>query len=428
MRKFSYISFICSMFLLALFSCGEDRTHEYKEMTKENQWIYSTMKDVYLWGDSIKKPSQKDFFQTTNKFFNSILVAGDNVSFFTDTVAQSSYGFIFANMRDPLGERPSKVYSLVLYVEPGSPADIAGLKRGTWISAVGGKALTLSTSNLLSFGNGTEVVTEYIDSDEENYFWVSSDTLTIPASVDITPAAIPFDSVYSLREKRIGYLLCNSFHGEGFLEESKRVLSGFRSAEVTDIVIDLRYNNGGSLRNAALLASALVPDASIGTTFCSLKGRNSISDTTYLYEEQPYSFGDKNIYIITGEATTGVAQLFVQSLNATRSMYELMVIGEEGSSAVVYTETISSPYGFAINPAVAYIHNAQGDRLSSTGIAVDYALQELADIKHIKPLGDQQEYMLYNTTYLIVNGTLPVAHNRARECFLSPFGPRLVEK
>ena len=66
--------------------------------------------------------------------------------------------------------------------------------------------------------------------------------------------------------------------------------------------------------------------------------------------------------------------------------------------------------------------------MPSTGIAVDYALQELADIKHIKPLGDQQEYMLYNTTYLIVNGTLPVAHNRARECFLSPFGPRLVEK
>lgn len=407
MKKFSYIPFMFLFLLFALFSCGEDRTYEYKEMTRENQWIYSTMKDVYLWGDSIKKPSQKDFFLTTTKFFSSILVAGDKVSSFTDTVAQSSYGFIFANMRDPLGERPRKVYSLVLYVEPGSPADIAGLERGTWISSVGGKALTISTKNQLSFGNGTQVSTEYIDYDEDRYFWVTSDTIEIPASVELSSTAIPFDTVYTLREKSIGYLLCNSFNGDGFAQEVQDVLAAFQSAAVTDIVIDLRYNSGGSLHNAALLASALVPDTSIGTTFCSLKGKDAVNDTVYTYEEQPFSFGDKDIYIITGEATTGVAQLFVHSLNATRSMYDLLVIGQPGIGANVYARTISSPYGFAINPAVAYICSSSGEILSSAGIDVDYPLQELADIKHIKPLGNQQEYMLYNVMYLIVNGVLP---------------------
>ena len=407
MKKFSYIPFILLFLLPALFSCGEDRTYEYNELTKENQWIYSQMKESYLWGDSIKKPGQKEFFAAPTKFFKSLLVAGDGASFFTDTTSAVSYGFAFATMRDPLGERPSKVYALVLYVEPGSPAHAAGLERGMWISTVGGKALSTSSNSQLLSGGETVLATEYIDYDDEVYYWAGADTIQLPAAVEINPESIVIDTIYNVRDRRVGYILCNNFNGNGFAREVEGIIGDYCSADVTDVVIDLRYNTGGSVANASLFASALVPNASVGTTFCELKGKNSTNDTTYCYTEQAFGLGDKNVYIITGAATKGTAQLFAESLNATRSMYDLLVLGTNGTVSSLYTEPIASPYGFTINPAVAYIYSSSGNKLPTTGVDVDYQLEELYNVMNIQQLGNTQEQMLFNVLYLIVNGALP---------------------
>ena len=133
MKKAIYLSLV-AMLIVALFSsCGEDRTYEYYDLTKENQWIYSRMQEVYLWRDKLKEPSRNTFFSKPSKFFSSIIYSGDKMSFFTDTVTLGTYGMTLAVMRDPIGERPNRTYALALMVEPGSPADVAGIERGTWI-------------------------------------------------------------------------------------------------------------------------------------------------------------------------------------------------------------------------------------------------------------------------------------------------------
>ena len=418
MKKFSYIPFIFLFLLPALFSCGEDRTFEYEEMTQENQWIYSKMKEVYLWGDSIKKPGQKEFFATRAKFFNSLLDKKDNVSFFTDSVSLTSYGFAYAVMRDPIGRNPSKYYALVLYVEPGSPASDAGLERGCWISSAGGKALTASGSTLLANGTGVDIKTDYIEYDDEEatYFWEAGETLSLSAAREVNYSSIPSAAVYNVRGKKAGYLLCNNFTGNDFVARMNDVLGSFAAEEVTDIIIDLRYNNGGSITNASDFASALVGEGLWSTPFCTIKGKDDVADTTYCYNPQSISLGNRKIYVIIGKKTSGAAELFISSLNASRPMYDVVTLGEKSAGAYIYTERYTSPYGFSINPAVAILHNASGDMLSQAGVAADYQLNELADVKHFKPLGSEQEYMLYNTLFLIANGTLPdtdMASNRA---------------
>ena len=109
MKKITYLSLVIAFMVAMLMGCGEDRTHEYYDLTEENQWIYSKMKEVYLWRDNIKEPARSTFFSTTTKFFSSLLYSGDKGSFFTDTIAAESYGMTFAITRDPIGERPSKV-------------------------------------------------------------------------------------------------------------------------------------------------------------------------------------------------------------------------------------------------------------------------------------------------------------------------------
>ena len=67
MKKSTYLSLLIALVVAMFTSCGEDRTHEFLEMTEENQWTYSKMKEVYLWRDKITEPKRTTFFSTTKK-------------------------------------------------------------------------------------------------------------------------------------------------------------------------------------------------------------------------------------------------------------------------------------------------------------------------------------------------------------------------
>ena len=60
------------MLSLLIASCGEDRTHEYVELTQHSTWIYEQMKDQYLWGDLIQEQDYKAYFYAGTKFFSTL--------------------------------------------------------------------------------------------------------------------------------------------------------------------------------------------------------------------------------------------------------------------------------------------------------------------------------------------------------------------
>ena len=404
---YTYQSLLLAMFLLV--SCGEDRTYEYYEKTEENQWTYSKMKEVYLWKENIKEPARSNFFYTTAKFFNSLKYSGDKVSYFTDTISAGSYGVTFAVMRDPIGERPSKVYARALMVEPGSPADIAGIERGTWISSVGGKAFTLSKYSMLQSGGNTDVVTEYIDYDDDtqNYYWEAGDTLQMPASIVFEERAVYLDSIYNVRSKKIGYLVLNNFDGDDFVQQTQNVLLRFAANDVDNVVLDLRYSTGGSIANATSLASCFVPAEMYATPFARLVNVAGEIDTTYCYSQQQTTLSECKLYIITGSATTGSAELFTAALDKSRPMYDLMTIGARTAGKNVMTKKYLSPYGFSINPATNFVALADSTLIPDTGIEPDYSVDELEGVEHIYPLGSEQEYLLFNVLHLANDGMLP---------------------
>ena len=407
MKKSTYLSLLLALFMAMFTSCGEDRTHEYYEKTEENQWTYSKMKEVYLWRDKITEPKRTTFFSTTKKFFNSLIYSGDKVSYFTDTISAGSYGVTFTVMRDPIGVRPSKVYVLALMVEPGSPADIAGVKRGTWISSVGGAAFTTTKYSMLQSGGNTSLVTEFIEFDDETqkYYWEAGDTLQMEASVNYTEQALYLDSIYTVREKKIGYLVLNNFDGEEFTQKTQDALQRFALGDVDEVVIDLRYCNGGSTANAASLASSFVPGELHGTPFCMLADADNEIDTTYCYTEQQVALDGTKLYVIIGNQTTGVAELFATALNKSLPMYDLRTFGAKSAGANVMTEKFESPYGFSINPATSQVLLADSTLLQT--MTPDYEVNELEQPVQIHKLGSEQEYMLFNIFYFSSYGMLP---------------------
>ena len=397
------------MLLMFLSSCGEDRTYEYLELTQENQWIYEKMQDVYLWSDSMKRPDRKSFFAKESAFFQSLLQRNDRFSHFADSAISTSYGLSYAIMRDPLGVQKSKSYALVLFVEPGSPAANAGLKRGDWITKIGKYALSASNYGYLDRGGAASVFTSRIVLDEESmeYVWQEGDTLQMGAATTLSPIEVYVDTVYSRRGRKIGYLVCNSFSADG-KEAILSSIENFKQQNVGELIIDLRYNRGGSIAVAAEAASMIVPAENVGGTFCKLayNSLNSNRDTIYKYvQSNTLSLG--KVYIICGAETRGAAEAFIAALRTALGYNNVAVIGETTAGEYVATETIESPYNFSSTPAVAFVENGDGASLYGAGVVPGYTMDELSDFYRIYNLGNTQEYMLYNTIYYIVNGSFP---------------------
>ncbi len=407
MKKILYtiISFLLTTATLS--SCGEDRSYEFYEQTEENQWILSKMKEVYLWNDRIKSPDRTSFFGNTKKFFTSLLVSGDNTSYFTDSIEETSYGLRFKIMRDPLGVRFNNYYALLLSVAPGSPAATAGLERGMWIASVDGTNITASSGALLQSGTAKQLGLARIDynDDTEEYSWVDDGNVNINASAAVRESGILLDSIYDVRSQKLGYIVCENLAGETLCDEFQATLSEFISADVDFVALDLRYCDKGSVENVTAVASALVPATLVGTPFAVIKGGGESDDVIYNYSMPGINLGEKHLYIITNDDTKGVPELLAASLKDSRE--NVFVIGTKTAGATVLTETYLSPYGFSISPATAYICGAEGEHLPEDGVAPDYPIDELEEIQYVYPLGDEREYIMRNIQYIIINGTMP---------------------
>ena len=93
---------------------------------------------------------------------------------------------------------------------------------------------------------------------------------------------------------KVGYLMYNSFTAgtnddpEKYNNELRKVSTIFQEANVQATILDLRYNEGGSLDCVQLLATILVPNARMGTPMAYLEynDKNLDKDATINFDQE----------------------------------------------------------------------------------------------------------------------------------------------
>ena len=151
----------------------------------------------------------------------------------------------------------------VKYAESASPSGQAGIKRGWQIIKINGNAQIDTSSATID-----RIVNAVFYSSNSSFTFKKPDGSTV--NISLTAATyqthpIFADSVYTVNGKNIGYLALNSFLGDtseiynGF----STVFSNFQAQNVSEAIIDLRYNGGGYVSIAEKLANYLVPTATI---------------------------------------------------------------------------------------------------------------------------------------------------------------------
>lgn len=404
-------------------------------LSSEKRWVRAYMDEAYLWYDEIPPvdatappfSNDQDVYGSLENYFGAlktpVLTASgkrkDQFSFVFPTrawreLSQSGtvlgYGMeiVLASSIPPRGIR-------VAYVEPGSPADQAGVQRGdTLVSANGVPADTLDPAGIDVLNAALSPATPGLRT-----FVFSRKGMVLPAlslgATTVVKQPVLAAKVLDVEGQKVGYLVFND-HIASAEAQLIAAVRQFKAAGVSDLVLDLRYNGGGFLFIASELSTMIAGTARTqGKIFERLQFNNKRAQET---EEatQPFFVTacglDSSFRCTTDELlpTLNLPRVFVLVTGSTCSASESIINSLRGVDLevrVIGTTTCGKPYGFSAkdNCGISYFpiefqgtnHKGFGDY--ADGFAPDCPARDDLD----SPLGDVREGMLaaalYNRTH-----------------------------
>jgi carboxyl-terminal processing protease len=362
-----------------------------------NKWVLDSMKVYYYWNTVL--PKTPNYNQQPLSFFGSIKNGADRFSQLLNPDVPESYprtlysdfGIDLVTISAQGGEQ-----TILRLVVPGSDGFQAGLKRGDRILAINGIAVNSTNVNTLSeasLKNGS--ITLQMEGKPEPYL----------INGYLKPNPVYTTQVWERSGKKIGYIFLNNFDVKA-LPKLKEVFAGFRDQQVSELVLDMRYNTGGEVSVAAALA-AMITRATEGDVFLEYRGNANAgvqrhgfgNEIGKLFTPVNYSqyaglrLNINRIFILTGRHTASAAELLVNNLPPYISTIRIgePTLGKDMAEFEI--KDYRSPKlvsDWTLWPLVFKVYNSAGKGDYAAGLPPDIAADELS-ILPLKELGDPDE-------------------------------------
>jgi carboxyl-terminal processing protease len=403
----------------------------------EKSWVRSFMNETYLWYQDIPKIDSTNYtvaaygnsvpraldayfraLKTTKTTASGKLV--DEFSFTVNTAdlikQQSGVASGFGIRRTPvLNPTPRSVR--VLYLEEGSPAQIAGVQRGDTIVSVNnvdindpstaGLTAILAGLNPIAAGKTTVLGLQAPGA--------ALRMVSVTSSESITVTPVPLTKTLTMGTNTVGYITLNSFNVNRAEKQLFDSITQLKAANISELVLDLRYNGGGYLQISNELAWMIGGSSLAGNTFekirCNDKNPLSICNANDIFRQTSSGIfslskgqalpqlGLKRVFVLTSQSTCSASESVINGLSP---FIEVVLIG---------SKTCGKPYGFNITPNCGTSYAAiQFQGVNAKGFG-DYAdgfaptCQVADDLT--KPRGDTSELMLAGALKYISTGSCP---------------------
>ena len=299
----------------------------------------------------------------------------------------------------------SNVFGYIRYVLPGTDAESKNLERGMIFNSIDGQQLTdTNFSELLSLNsyqiglatfNGTVITPtgESIALVKQQY----------------TENPILIAETLTVQGQKIGYLMYNAFTRD-FDSQLNGVFAQFKADAITDLVIDLRYNGGGSVETAIDLSS-MITGQFYNQVFANEEwntDRQPEYASPKLFDNQIFtgeainSLNLTKAYVLTTKRSASASELVINGLNPYIDMTQVgdTTTGKYQASFLLYdapapnfSKSQANPgHSYAMLPLVFKTSNAIGFTDYAEGLFPDIQLKE--NYTNLGVLGDVNEPLL----------------------------------
>lgn len=410
------------LIILLLFSLGSchksDPRPDYPAGSQENinSWVLDSMKVYYYWNTSL--PGRPDLSQDPSAFFKGIKNGADRFSALVNPDLPETYppslvhtvGFDLLTVQTSDGA----VETIISLVVTGSRAADQGLLRGDVVTAINGTTPTA--------GNIAQL-TEKMITDQSANLSIAGRTGTVPVQRLISEEEPVYTyKVFQSGGKTFGYLFLNSFE-EPAVNQLQDAFTYFKQHQVQELLLDLRYNPGGSVPVAASLAAMIAPGASEGNTFVAYRGNSNAGSRASSFAAEisklsssvrrsfsqfaGYRLGISRIYIFTGSHTASAAELLINALKPYITVIQLgkQSLGKDMASFLI--KDYRNPQivqKWEIYPMIFKLYNAAGKGDYSGGLVPDQSADELSALP-LKPFGDLTDPLIQRCLVTINPGT-----------------------
>jgi carboxyl-terminal processing protease len=221
-----------------------------------------------------------------------------------------------------------------------------------------------------------------------------------------------FHSIYNNGSQKVGYLVYNQFIS-AYNQELNDIFGTFKSNAIDELIIDLRYNPGGSTAAAAILASLIHDGSGVfakqrwNPYWTSMFGSSledtfsnqiSIDGATIALNR----LGMKRVYVLTQSGTASSSELLI---NGLRPYVEVIQIGDttrgknefsitlvddpassSGSTIFPYlyqpsrVDQINPNNSFALQPLVGRYENSEGFSDYTNGLVPQIQFNEIVKV------------------------------------------------
>lgn len=359
----------------------------------EKEFLHQLFLTEYLWFEQV--PANIDYAEYTEpqSMIDALRVDPPDVWSFTMTQDeyenynnQKTTGFGFGYRSD-----------FIIYLVRINAPVYELLYRGDQILEINGEAVTDALIKEASQNlNTSSIFTVLRDGSEKD--------------VTVTPREYTFNvslgEIITQGTKKVGYLRYDSFT-ESSVAEFESIFTTFHSAHIDELVIDMRYNGGGSVA----AASALLDN--INNTY---PGQRQMyldwnfnyqqNNSTYTFEDAGLQDGNEltmsRVFFLTTKGSASASESVINALVPYLKAENIITVGDvtHGKPVGMTGRTYGINYYFLIN---FFVRNNAAETTSFDGIPVTCTAED--DLTHL--MGDANETMLKTALSYIETGACP---------------------
>lgn len=399
-----------------------------------DEFIWSGLKDYYLWVDNVSNLTNPAFSDRTalanflspytdhEDLFEDLLYQRDIIDKWSwivdDYVALENYfqgitlsmGYEFGLVRIT---GTDDIYGFIRYVIPDTPADIGGLVRGEIFNKIDDQTLNMDNyRDLLFEQNSYKISFANFVGDE----LISNAKEVNLLAVEVHENPIHLSKTFEVNGKKVGYLVYNGFTST-YDTQLNDAFGSLLAEGVEELILDFRYNGGGSIQTSAYLAS-MIYGTHTNEIFTKARYNDLIqaelteaygSDYfNWMFEENikkdvdtyPINSLDlTKVYILTSGNSASASELVI---NGLMPYMDVVLVGTNTHGKYVgsitlkdYIDnngTVNPNHTWAMQPIVLKLENASSVSDYVNGFTPDVILSE--GYRNLVALGDENEPLL----------------------------------